>query len=325
MKILDAPNIQEDFYLNLLDWGSTGTLAVALHDTVYLWNKDSGAIDKLCELDASRGDHVTSVRWSGDGRYLAVGTNRAAVQVWDASRGSRIRAWTAHTGRVGALCWNDWTLTSGARDARIVHSDVRSRSNRIAAIAHTQEVCGLKWSPNGQTLASGGNDNLVCLWDGMTSTPRTRLEAHRAAVKAIAWCPHQNGLLATGGGTADRMLRFWNTGSGTCVKAVDTKSQVSGISWSPNAMELVTSHGFSQNQLTVWKYGSLSRMAELKGHTQRVLQLALSPDGTTVVSGAADETLRFWKVFESNGARRAASAAQGSKSSVLANHRVAWR
>lgn len=38
-------------------------------------------------------------------------------------------------------------------------------------------------------------------------------------------------------------------------------------------------------------------MAELKGHTARVLHLAQSPDGATVVSAAADETLRFWKVF----------------------------
>ena len=35
-------------------------------------------------------------------------------------------------------------------------------------------------------------------------------------------------------------------------------------------------------------------------HTQaRVLHMARSPDGTTVVSAAADETLRFWRIFGS--------------------------
>ena len=33
------------------------------------------------------------------------------------------------------------------------------------------------------------------------------------------------------------------------------------------------------------------------GHTARVLHLAQSPDGETVVSAAADETLRFWSIF----------------------------
>lgn len=42
----------------------------------------------------------------------------------------------------------------------------------------------------------------------------------------------------------------------------------------------------------------MKKIAELRGHTSRVLHLALSPDGTTVASAAADETLRFWKVFQ---------------------------
>jgi len=39
------------------------------------------------------------------------------------------------------------------------------------------------------------------------------------------------------------------------------------------------------------------KVKELTGHTQRVLHMAASPDGRTVVSGAGDETLRFWEVF----------------------------
>lgn len=74
--------------------------------------------------------------------------------------------------------------------------------------------------------------------------------------------------------------------------------QVCSIVWNPFDMEVVTSHGFSQNQLTAWKYPSLVRMADLTGHTSRVLHMALSPDGTTVVSAAADETLRFWRLFD---------------------------
>ncbi len=49
---------------------------------------------------------------------------------------------------------------------------------------------------------------------------------HVAAVKAIAWSPHQHGLLASGGGTADKCIRFWNTVSGTPISCVDTGSQV---------------------------------------------------------------------------------------------------
>lgn len=43
----------------------------------------------------------------------------------------------------------------------------------------------------------------------------------------------------------------------------------------------------------------MKKVASLKGHTHRVLYLAISPDGSTIVTGAGDETLRFWKVFPS--------------------------
>jgi WD40 repeat protein len=45
------------------------------------------------------------------------------------------------------------------------------------------------------------------------------------------------------------------------------------------------------------KYPSLNQSAVFSGHTSRVLYLAMSPDGKTIVTGAGDETLRFWEVF----------------------------
>jgi cell division cycle protein 20 (cofactor of APC complex) len=74
----------------------------------------------------------------------------------------------------------------------------------------------------------------------------------------------------------------------------------------------------SQNQLCLWKYPSMAKVAELTGHTSRVLHLAQSPDGATVVSAAADETLRFWRCFgePANTASKAGVKA-GAASSML--------
>ena len=63
-------------------------------------------------------------------------------------------------------------------------------------------------------------------------------------------------------------------------------SQVCNLSWSKNVNEIVSTHGYSQNQIVVWKYPSMSKLATLTGHTLRVLYLAVSPDGQTIVTGA---------------------------------------
>ncbi len=81
------------------------------------------------------------------------------------------------------------------------------------------------------------------------------------------------------------------------MQSVDTGSQVCNLAWSKHASELVSTHGYSQNQILVWKYPSLVQVAKLTGHSYRVLYLAMSPDGEAIVTGAGDETLRFWNVF----------------------------
>jgi cell division cycle protein 20 (cofactor of APC complex) len=42
IRILDAPDMLDDYYLNLLSWSSSNTLAVALSQCVYLWDAGKG-------------------------------------------------------------------------------------------------------------------------------------------------------------------------------------------------------------------------------------------------------------------------------------------
>ncbi|KAL3667413.1 hypothetical protein V7S43_007639 [Phytophthora oleae] len=329
IKVLDAPELMNDYYLNLLSWGANNILAVALGQCVYLWNAVSGEIDELMGLEGD--EYVSSVQWSdavGGSAHLAIGTSESVVQLWDVTASRQVRTMNGHSSRVGALAWNSYVLSSGSRDSTIIHHDVRARQHQLSTLAsHEQEVCGLQWSPDGTTLASGGNDNALCLWKANSigtsrsmQTPAHRLEQHTAAVKAIAWCPWERNLLATGGGTADRTIKFWNTTNGAMLNSVDTGSQVCSLLWSATEKELLSSHGYSQNELCLWKYPSMTKVKELTGHTSRVLHLAASPDGETVVSGAADETLRFWKVFGPNRkARKAGSSTAELSSSSLSS------
>ena len=49
-KVLDAPELQDDFYLNLLDWSAQNTLCVGLGTAIYLW---SAHTCQVCGEDAN--------------------------------------------------------------------------------------------------------------------------------------------------------------------------------------------------------------------------------------------------------------------------------
>lgn len=298
-KILDAPALQDDFYLNLVDWSSSNLLSVGLGTSVYLWSACTSKVTKLCDLGAN--DNVTSVSWARKGSLLSIGSNTGKVQVWDAGKCTKVCELVSHNDRVGTSSWNSSLLATGGKDRTILIQDLRCGGVVRELTSHKQEICGLKWSFDDRQLASGGNDNKLFVWGlhGDPNTPIYKFSDHSAAVKAVAWSPHQHGLLASGGGTADRHIRFWNTLTGTPLQKVDTGSQVCNLMWSTSVNEIVSTHGYSLNQVILWRYGNMQKLATLTGHTYRVLYLAMSPDGQTIVTGAGDETLRFWNVFPS--------------------------
>lgn len=360
-QVLAAPGMPDDFYVTPLDWGATNRVAVALRSGVHVWDANTAASHRLTNDDdddgrssrsSRRDSHVCSVAWRRGvhTEQLAEGLQSGVLRVRDAETGAVVAAQRVHRRRIGVCAWcpRGVLVATGSKDHAIGLVDVRAAPAATAAAAapaaaasptlaeaHRQEVCGLRWDPDGVLLASGGNDNRLVLWDHrVLARPLAALDGHRAAVKALAWSPHARGLLVSGGGTADRRLRFWDARTLACLGAVDTGSQVCNAAWAAGVDELATTHGFSQNQIVVWDTAAVTAavhsqavrapdtstppaapVATLRGHRARVLHLAVSPDGRTLVTGAGgcDQTLRFWRVFP--GMRESAWGSGSSSSS----------
>ena len=96
---------------------------------------------------------------------------------------------------------------------------MRIADHHISTFAsHTQEVCGLAWSPSGRYLASGSNSNKLVIWDWNSSQQRQVtgvnssaepvhiFSQHRAAVKV-----GQLGLTSTSSWTVKFEKRFVKT------------------------------------------------------------------------------------------------------------------
>ncbi|CUM63732.1 uncharacterized protein PRCAT00001316001 [Priceomyces carsonii] len=314
-RVLDAPSLVDDFYLNLLAWSLTNLLAIGLEDAIYVWNASSGFVGLLCELPSKT--LVTSLRWSDDGSYISIGRDDGLIEIWDIETNSKLRTLNCdnHQTRIASQSWSQHILTSGSRLGTIYHSDVRIAPHFINKLddSHTAEVCGIEYRNDGLQFASGSNDNLVCIWDARqthsltangnsSSQPIYSKRSHRAAVKALSWSPFQLSLLATGGGSNDKTINFWNTSTGARVDTIETGSQISSLNWgyaSGTGIEIVATHGFPTNNISLFNYPTLQKTGEiLSAHDSRILSGCLSPDNLTLATVAGDENLKFWSLFD---------------------------
>ncbi|KAF0699294.1 Aste57867_10136 [Aphanomyces stellatus] len=295
---------QDDFYLNVLaSHPSQPVVACATvqHVVLYQPQKKLRSIH-VPQLGAS--GYISAVAWTS-ATQLAIGASDGQIHLYDAARDT----WTAqsiadvHRDRVGCLASSAaHGLSSGSRDAVLAHHDLRLRQPTVGTAArgyHSQEICGLAYKPNGggAVLASGGNDNLVNLWDMRkgTAPPLFQLTDHLAAVKALAWCPWDASLLATGGGTADKCIKCWNTDSGRLLHSTTTHAQVSALVWASEYKELLSAHGFESPAMTLWSYPSMHRIKSFATRSGRILGVVAN--GPHVVSWSSDGALRQWDVF----------------------------
>eukprot|EP00826_Nyctotherus_ovalis_P010857 TRINITY_DN12837_c0_g1_i7.p1 TRINITY_DN12837_c0_g1~~TRINITY_DN12837_c0_g1_i7.p1 ORF type:complete len:362 (+),score=41.56 TRINITY_DN12837_c0_g1_i7:109-1194(+) len=298
-KVLDAPGLRNDFYLNIVDWSSTDILAVALSHALYVLKENLTQVELILEIPP--GNEITALSFSPNGSHLFLGYTSGAVQVVDTEASKVVASYTGHSSVVTCGSWlNDSLFSTGADDKLILDRDVRTPTPFVKFHeGHKQKVCNLKWSLDGRFLASGGCDNKALVWDLHHVSPLLTLSGHTAAVKGLAWNPLSGNLLATGGGTDDRSIKIWDCVDNKCLKSTDTGSQVCCMEFSKRGHELITTHGYMNNAISLWNPYSLAKLGAIAGNSGRVLHLAISPDGETVATGAEDETLKFWKMFPS--------------------------
>lgn len=295
IKVLDAPEMEDDFYKQLFHWSPVNNkIAVGLSNIIYIWDADEKKASQLCKFFDY--EELCSLKWSPNGKQLAFGMDTGEIKIWDITKNQSISSLPSHYDRVSCLDWKN-DLVSGSKDKAILISDPRDTSILKTFEAHTKQILNVSEANHNQPyILSGGNDSRAFVFDKRKENSYTMKVVHQGPVRAIGWNTKKKNIFATGGGSTDQMLKLWNLQKQKMVDEVCTNAQICDLIFSENENEIVTALGGDSNKVNFYSEKGLSKIGSLKGHKMRVLNIQFSPDNSQLVSISPDETMRFWEV-----------------------------
>ncbi|VDI05370.1 Hypothetical predicted protein [Mytilus galloprovincialis] len=210
--IMDMPCLRNDFYTNVLDWGSTNQIAVALQHITYIWNADT----KRCiQIEVKSGDvdnyYVSSLSWNPGGKLVGIADNSGEVMICDPEQAKIIQQTPLKCNApIGVMRWTQNGIFCGNRNGSIVLLDPRTPNMVVAEfLGHKREVCGLEIADGTNYMASGGDEGIVYIWELRTIKCYREINAHSACSKL---CLGVHGEKASSLQVVDRVMGISNCG-----------------------------------------------------------------------------------------------------------------
>ncbi|KAI5786896.1 WD40-repeat-containing domain protein [Pyronema domesticum] len=322
-RVLDAPGLRDDYYCSLIAYSvHTHSLAVGLHSDVYTWQEATGARPFKQWSSA----HVTSLAFScamKTNNILAIGRIDGSLTLWHPDeRVPRIDH--PHSASIACIAWKPTITQRTARNPGGGYSPLSDDLLLRKITVHSQQICGLAWRRDGEQFVTGGNDNTAYLFElnkvegpynqqgfraiieePLTSDGAKHTWNHGAAVKAIAFCPWQETLVATGGGSNDRGIHFFHTGTGVCLRTINVSAQVTSLIWSTNHREIAATLGYANPdhpvRIVVYNWPECKQVVSVPWQEEMRALFAVAYPGGPHISEGPSKPLRKQKRRESEG------------------------
>jgi WD40 repeat protein len=247
-------------------------------DTTRLLDARSG-VELFALPDAGR-----VLRFSRDGRLLAIGKYDGSINIWDLKRRAvvarlhcnenRFDIGFSGDGRLLAVGEGDGVLTVWDLSNQQLHRTIQTRQSTLWQIA---------WSPDGRQLATAGSDQTVRVWDSSELKELRVFRGHRSEVWCLAFSPDGQRIVS---GSKDQSVRIWNLAPRR--EELPLSSTVSFWQWPVFSADSRYLAAGQRNGVGVWQVGDGQQVLCFTNSTD---PLAFSDDsrGVWVLSGAAIE------------------------------------
>jgi len=242
---------------------------------------------------------VHSIRFSGDGKLLAVATDNPALLVRYAGNGRPIARLKHNQSSVVEAVFNPKGPELAVADANGAAGIFQARTGRLVRWLHKRgeqrahpdgRVNGIAWSPDGRFLVTVGSDAQVRVWNARTGRYVRTFWAHTGAVTGVAFAPQSDRIVTTG---VDRTAIVWDVPSHKTIAVLQGDPRpLYSAAFSPDGRWVVT--GDSAGVVRVWDVKAQKMLAAIPAHAGPVNAVSFSPNGKRILSASDDWSAKIY-------------------------------
>ncbi|XP_061389749.1 U5 small nuclear ribonucleoprotein 40 kDa protein [Musca vetustissima] len=193
--------------------------------------------------------------------------------------------------------------------------------NILAMSGHTGAVLEAHFNTEGSQVFTCSTDKTVAIWDIGTGQRVRRLKGHTNFVNSVQGTRRGQQMLCSG--SDDRSIRIWDARKKLAAHTLDAPFQVTAVTFNDTSDQVIS--GGIDNEVKVWDIRKQQVLHSLKGHTDTITGLSLSPDGSYILSNSMDNTLRIWDIRPYVPGERCVKIFQGHQHNFEKNLlRCAW-
>lgn len=240
---------------------------------------------------------VSIMAVSNDGRWIATGTDKWHVVLWDATTHEKVgESADRHKGGIECLSFSvdATTVVSGSGDTTVAVWRVPT-AERLAGMfrGHVQAINSVVFSPDGERLASTDGDD-IRIRDSRSGNLVVPLIGLGNWINSLAWvlAPNDQMLYAT---FNNQIVGIDASTGAVCLRWTAHRMPISRIVFSLDGQLIVASSNFDQT-VQIWSTATQQEYAPALRHNARVLCTAISPDGSRVIAGGEDSTVYVWPI-----------------------------
>ena len=241
---------------------------------------------------------VSAVAISPDGSRV-VSAAFDELKVWDIETGSVVHTLNHHTSTIEeiAISRDGRRVVSGSMDQKSRVWDMRSGRLLTTLHGHTSIVSAVAITPDGLRALSASQDETIKTWDLTNLGRNTDPEGHAAIeTVAITVSADRTEVVSASG----EEIRIWDSSSGKLRRTLKTGWSANDLVVTPDKRWAITAGyqdiyiwDLTQSRLTAWRRKHRENR-KIEAHTESVSALALTPDGSRLVSGGGDATIKIW-------------------------------